>query len=168
MTAPDEPRLPRLYVMVGIPASGKSTWIEQHLPPSVVRIRLDRLRRKAYGRYPLQLEKPKEDAIWHEAERSLMKAIQERHDVVVDSMALTRDWRLRIGKVAADVGEGHLERILVFLDTPLEVALSRNRGGEKQVLDDVVREMARHLQPPSVEEGFDRLVIVRPEGDRRD
>jgi predicted kinase len=149
--------------MVGIPASGKTTWIERTLPASVVRIRLDRIRRGTYGYDPLQLEASKEEKVWSRADLLLSKAIKAGDDVVVDSMALTTEWRQRILRVADEASRTPLEKIAIFLDTPVDLALSRNQNREKHVPDDAIREMKGHVLPPSREEGFSNIVAVRPD-----
>jgi predicted kinase len=149
--------------MVGIPASGKTTWIEGNLPTSVVRIRLDRIRRRTYGYDLFQLEASKEEKVWSRADLLLSKAIRAGHDVVVDSMALTNEWRQRILRVADEASRTPLEKVAIFLDTPVDLALSRNQNREKHVPDDAVREMKGHVRRPSKEEGFSKIVIVRPD-----
>jgi predicted kinase len=149
--------------MVGIPASGKTTWIERNLPTSVVRIRLDRIRRRTYGYDPIQLEASKEEKVWSLADLLLSKAIRAGHDIVVDSMALTNEWRQRIMRVADEASREPLEKVAIFLDTPVDLALSRNQNREKHVPDDAVREMNGHVRPPSKEEGFSQIVTVTPE-----
>ena len=155
--------LQRIYVMVGIPASGKTTWIERTLPKPVVRIRLDRIRRETYGYHPVQLESSKEKKVWSRADLLLSKAIRVAHDVVVDSMALTTEWRQRILKVADGASQAPLEKVAVFLDTPVDLALSRNQNRRKHVPAEAVREMRCHVRPPSRKEGFSKIVTVRPE-----
>ena len=148
--------------MVGIPSSGKTTWIQRSLPTSVARIRLDRLRRETYGYHPIQLEPSKEKKIWRQADLLLSKTVRAGHDVVVDSMALTKEWRQRILKVADAASKAPLQKVAIFLDTPVSVALSRNQNREKQLPGDAIREMKGHVRPPSKGEGFSKIVTVRP------
>jgi len=49
----------------------------------------------------------------------------------------------------------------IFFDTPLEVCLDRNSRRERVVPAAVVRDMARRLEPPSIEEGFARVITLR-------
>ena len=44
---------------------------------------------------------------------------------------------------------------------PLAVCLERNRGRPRVVPGDVVERMAAKLRPPTVEEGFARVTVVR-------
>jgi predicted kinase len=43
---------------------------------------------------------------------------------------------------------------------PLEVCRERNRRRNRVVPDEVLERMAAKLVPPTVEEGFDRVVVV--------
>jgi predicted kinase len=49
----------------------------------------------------------------------------------------------------------------VFFDTPIEVCQERNRLRERVVPQDVIERMARKMTPPSREEGFSRVTVVR-------
>ena len=49
----------------------------------------------------------------------------------------------------------------LFFDVPLEVCLDRNRSRARVVPDDAMRVMAAKLVPPSVDEGFSRVTVVR-------
>lgn len=55
----------------------------------------------------------------------------------------------------------------VFFDVPVEECQRRNRQraasafGGRLVPEDVIERMAARLQPPSVEEGFARVMVVR-------
>jgi len=49
----------------------------------------------------------------------------------------------------------------VFFDVPLEVCLERNRRRDRIVPEDVLRRMSAKLRPPTFEEGFTKVVVVR-------
>ena len=49
----------------------------------------------------------------------------------------------------------------LFFDVPLEVCMERNRGRARVVPEEAMRVMAAKLVPPSVDEGFSRVTVVR-------
>ncbi len=151
---------PKLIVTVGIPGAGKTTWVEQHLPPSVVRVRPEGIRHEVYGHTPQRLEGEKEAEVWRRAEHETAEALRAGRTVVLDSMALTRDWRARIIRNVERALGRRVKRVAVFLDTPLGTALARNAGRGKHIREEVLYEMARHLQPPKEEECFDRIIRI--------
>ena len=71
---------------------------------------------------------------------------------------MTRDERRPYIKIAQWYG---CEVEALFFDAPLEVCLERNRSRARVVPEEAVRAMAAKLVPPSVEEGFSRVTVVR-------
>lgn len=61
-------------------------------------------------------------------------------------------------KLAKDYG---YEVQAVFFDVPLEVCLERNRKRQRVVDEEVMRRMAARLRPPTFEEGFSKVTVVR-------
>jgi predicted kinase len=49
----------------------------------------------------------------------------------------------------------------VFFDVPLEICRRRNLGRGRIVPEEAMQMMAAKLQPPSSEEGFTRISVVR-------
>ncbi|HEY7679302.1 MAG TPA: AAA family ATPase, partial [Terriglobia bacterium] len=50
----------------------------------------------------------------------------------------------------------------VYFDIPTEVCQRRNRQRSRNVPEEVMQRMARKLVPPTKEEGFARITVVRP------
>jgi predicted kinase len=77
---------------------------------------------------------------------------------------------------AALPGRRHLQPIIaaahrqgahissIWIDTPLPTALLRNaaRPADRIVLEAALRAVADRFEPPSTEEGFDTVLVVRP------
>ena len=49
----------------------------------------------------------------------------------------------------------------VYFDVPLEVCLERNSRRERVVQEEVMRRLAAKLKPPTFDEGFSKIVVVR-------
>jgi len=49
----------------------------------------------------------------------------------------------------------------VYFDVPLEVCLERNQRRQRVVSEDVMRKMAAKMKPPTFEEGFSKITVVR-------
>ena len=144
----------RLVVLVGLPGSGKTTWAAGQ-PYSV--LSSDAVRQ-------LIADDPTIQTIHREVFdtlRSLARQRLELHRPVtcIDSTALTR-WERRPWLRLADDADCDAEAI--FFDTPLEICLARNARRDRVVPVEVVREMARRLEPPSIQEGFARVITLRP------
>ncbi len=49
----------------------------------------------------------------------------------------------------------------VRFDVPLEVCLERNRSRARVVPEEAIHEMVRRFVPPSLDEGFSRITVIR-------
>ena len=148
---------PCLYVMVGIPGSGKTTYARHHLPHAL-RISLDDIRMMLTGR---AFDATREPAVAAIGEAALVAALANarawRADVLFDATNVTRALRRRSLQPAAAYG---LTPLAIYLACPLDLALVRNRQRRDPVPDDVVERFHAQLEPPSLGEGFADVIIV--------
>jgi predicted kinase len=152
---PIVPRLPKGVVVlaIGLPGSGKSSWFKRN---NISPLSSDLLR-------ALLFDDPKEqrfqDLVFSNL-RSMLKArlIARRPLNYVDATNLTSHDRRGWIKLAKDYG---YEVQAVFFDVPLDVCLERNRKRERVVSEDVMRRMAAKQKPPTFEEGFSKITVVR-------
>jgi predicted kinase len=143
----------RIYLTVGLPGSGKSTYLA------------------ALGAHPissdairLQLADDETDQTIHArvfaTVRYLLKqriALQ-RPVSYIDATNLTRRDRRPFIALARKHG---CEIEALFFDIPLAVCKARNSSRTRLVPDHVLDQMAAKLVPPSIEEGFSRIEVVR-------
>jgi predicted kinase len=143
----------RIVVLVGLPGSGKSTYLER------------------LGITPLSSDVIRQLLIDDVTDQTI-------HARVFQCLRYLLRQRLAIGRPATYVDATHLtpaerrpyidiaERYgcaieALYFDVPFDVCLARNRGRSRVVPEEAVRAMAAKLVPPSAEEGFSRVTVVR-------
>jgi predicted kinase len=136
-----------LVVMTGLQGCGKSTWVTGHLAGTHVVVSKDHWpharRREARQR------------------RVVVELLAEGRSVVVDNTNPSVEERAPL--VAAARHAGVTVRC-VWVDTPMQICLERNdaRQGRARVPPAGVFATRGRFVPPSLEEGFDRVDVVRP------
>lgn len=142
----------RIVVLVGLPGSGKSTYLEQL---GTRGLSSDAIR--------LLLADDETDQTIHVAVfRTLRFLLYQRICLgrpvtYIDATNLTpkeREPYLRIGKLR------HCEVEAVFFDAPLDLCLERNAGRSRVVPGEALRLMAAKLVPPTVNEGFAQVTVI--------
>jgi predicted kinase len=149
------PQAPKGYVVltIGLPGSGKTTWFRRR---GVTPLSSDLLRNILFD----DVEEQRYQGLVFSTLRSLLRArlIAKMPWNYVDATNLSAHERRQWIKMAASFG---YEAQAVFFDVPLEVCLERNRSRERMVSEEVMRKMAERLKPPSFEEGFAKITVVR-------
>ena len=149
------PRPPKGVVVlaIGLPGSGKSSWFKRH---NIVPLSSDMVRALLFDDIR---EQRFQDLVFSNL-RSMLKArlIAKRPMNYVDATNLTPQERQHWIKLAKDY---QYEVHAVFFDVPLEVCVERHQRRDRVVPEDVMRRMAAKLKPPSFEEGFAKITVVR-------
>jgi len=142
-----------VILAIGLPGSGKSSWFKRH---KITPLSSDILRGMLFDD---PTEQRFQDLIFSNL-RSMLKArlIARRPLNYVDATNLTPHERQSWVKLGHDYG---YEVQAVFFDVPLEVCLQRNQLRERVVAEDVMRRMSSKLKPPTFEEGFSKITVVR-------
>ena len=138
---------------IGLPGSGKSSWFKRH---SAVPLSSDMVRSLLFDDVR---EQRFQDLVFSNL-RSMLKArlIAKRPTNYVDATNLTPQERQHWIKLAKDY---NYEVHAVFFDVPLEVCIERHQRRDRVVPEDVMRRMAAKLKPPSFDEGFAKITVVR-------
>ncbi|HEY7099280.1 MAG TPA: AAA family ATPase [Terriglobales bacterium] len=142
-----------VVLAIGLPGSGKSSWFKRH---NITPLSSDLLRSILFDD---PAEQRFQDLVFSNL-RSMLKArlIARRPMNYVDATNLTSHDRHSWIKLAKDFG---YEVHAVFFDVPLEVCLERNKKRPRTVGEDVLRRLASKLKPPTFEEGFAKITVVR-------
>lgn len=151
--APPRPPKGIVVLAIGLPGSGKSSWFKRH---NVTPLSSDMVRSLLFDDVR---EQRFQDLVFSNL-RSMLKArlIARRPTNYVDATNLTPQERQHWIKLAKDY---NYEVHAVFFDVPLEVCIERHQRRERVVPEDAMRRMAAKLKPPTFQEGFAKITVVR-------
>ena len=137
-----------LYVTIGLPGSGKSTWAHQQ---NMAVVSSDGVRSELHGSVEVQDNPAKVFQIVH----SRVKEQLKHGDMIMDATNLNA--RKRAGFLSQIFG---VRKVAVLFATSYEKVLHQNRKRDRQVPESAIQRMRESFQPPMKWEGWDDIRIV--------
>lgn len=152
--------MPKLFMLVGVPGSGKSTWIKnQTLTNDAFILSTDNYiedKANAEGRtyedaFPEYIYEATE-----QLDNDLEYAMQHGKDIIWDQTNLTAKGR----RMKLQMVMGSYEKIAVVFETPDDIAerLKKREATGKVIPVHVFESMVNSYQPPTRFDGFDKII----------
>ena len=145
-----------LYVLVGLPGSGKTTWTENftRTHKNVIVICLDAIRKELYG-HEMYFGKWKD--IEAKVDAMFSDAMSNEKDIVYDATNCSAKYRKRVLK---KIGDNRYKKTAVFFEYDIERSLRQNNMRKRHVPEASIISMAEKASVPQLAEGFDQIVCV--------
>ena len=150
--------------MVGIPGSGKSTWIQNHknfFGDNFIVISRDAIRFSILKEDDEYFSK--EDEVWKEYVNQINSALEKYDNIILDATHLNEKSRSKVLRAINLTKDIEVNSIMI--NTSLNKSLEQNeqRTGRERVPRGQVRRMFFQTTKPSLDEGFDQIYIYNPE-----
>lgn len=139
-----------LYVMCGVPGSGKTTMSKQM--------------EEGYGLERFSFDEMRCFRL-KEFVAPAIDILQKGKDVVLDSTNLRANVRK---KILQEIKDFQCKKIVIYMNTSLEKCLQRNANREVRLQDFTVESTYKSLQPPTLDEGWDEIIVINNDEDIED
>ena len=145
-----------LYMMCGVPGSGKTTWVKNHIPKTAAHISRDAIRFSLLGTDDDYFSK--ETEVFDEFCTQIKENLEKGIDVYADATHLNASSR---AKVLNKVKNSARNIVAICIEEPVEICLERNRlrAGLAYVPPSVIRRMFYQYTRPEHSEGFSNITI---------
>ena len=151
---------PTLYILIGVPGSGKSTYAEELYQKSergIALVSSDCIRKSLYGNESCQ-DNPKK--VFTLAHKIIVDQLEHGFDVIFDATNIYANNRKDlILKVCFEIRKP-VRFVAIYFDTPIDECIKRQDYRNRKVPQKVIEKMARQIDKPTFEEGFDIIRTI--------
>ena len=146
---------PNFYMLVGLPASGKSTWAENNKQKLNFNIRSsDALREELYGNVN---DLSNNADLFKELHKRIKTDLKNNKNVCYDATNLVSKRRIAFLKELKYIP---CKKICILFCTPYELCLNQNSERERIVPEEAIKKMYKNFNVPFWQEGWDEIRCV--------
>lgn len=144
-----------LIVLCGIPGSGKTTLsnrIAEFYNASIYH----------YDEWRYNMKYQSLEAVRNKMYANIHLDLSHEIDVVVDDLHLKKEDRLKLLLSIKDI---QCNKILIILNTPIDICILRNHNREARILDSLIYFSEKQFEIPALNEGWDSIIYYEGECD---
>lgn len=145
----------KIVMMVGLPGSGKSTYAEKLKEKGYVIHSSDNIREE-FGDIN---DQSKNNDVFITLHRRIKTDLKDSKNVVFDATNLSRKRRIAFLRELKNIP---CEKECILIATPYEMCMAQNIKRDRKVPFEVIFNMLKSFNMPSIYEGFDSVVVHYP------
>lgn len=150
----------KFIMVIGLPASGKDTWIKQFLKASDEKwtvLSSDEMREELYGNEAIQ-GNPQE--VFSKLNKRLKSVLVRGDNIIYNATNI----KVRDRRPALELVKPYKDYMVygIIIATTLPQCYQNNRKRERQVPQNIIKKMYYHYEPPHPFEGFNKIEVVYP------
>ena len=150
----------KFIMMIGLPASGKDTWINKFLKASTEKwtvLSSDEMRKELYGNEAIQGD-PQE--VFGKLHRKLKSALNRSENIIYNATNI----KVKDRRPALELVKHYKDYMVygIIIATTLPQCYHNNQKRERQVPNNVIKRMYYHFEPPHYFEGFNKIEVEYP------
>ncbi|MEW6733983.1 MAG: AAA family ATPase [Acidobacteriota bacterium] len=146
------PTTAHLYVLIGVPGIGKSTWLANNLPNAHI-VSSDNKREELFGDVNWQGDNAR---VFQECLLNVEQSLIEGATVALDATNIKLSHRSTFLDLA---NRYQAHTTIVYFDLPLEVALERNQKRTRRVPDSVIARYYEKIELPHRSEAQELIIV---------
>lgn len=145
---------PSFTMLVGLAASGKSTWAAEHLLDGEVYLSSDAIRAELFGS---EEDQTHNGEVFQIMERRAIMALKMNHSVLYDATNLNSKRRAALLKNLQNAVHEDFYKECIIFAVPFEECCEHNRNRERVVPTHAMNRMLKSFQPPWYSEGWNAI-----------
>lgn len=145
----------KLTLMVGLPASGKSTYANEQADENTVVLSSDALRKELLGDENCQ---ENNELVFKTLYKRAKEHLQNGKNVIIDATNINMKARRR---ALANFSNMDIVREAVVMAVPYEICVFQDKNRNRSVGEEVIKKFLHRFEVPMCYEGFDEVCIVK-------
>lgn len=151
-----------LYFLVGMPASGKTTWAEEKIKSgeNIIHLSSDLLRVELYNNIN---DREHNSEVFNVMNKRTKDYLKNGVNVIYDATNINSKRRTSFVKELKKID---CKKICIYFAVNPSVCMNNDCNRDRQVGDRVIEKMYKNLQVPMYHEGWDEIFVVGEKSDR--
>lgn len=143
-----------LFYLIGLPASGKSTWAKEHESDNTIWLSSDKIRKELFNDEKSQINNKR---VFEEMRKRALEYIKKGKNVIFDATNInSKKRRVFLNQLSINV-----KKNCIYFATEYLECLYGNENRERKVPIEVIESMYKRLEIPMYFEGWDNISVVR-------